>query len=151
MGGERKHGRAPCIAHLAQDRRIIHISRAKGLIFKAAAQPINHMQIFDMQPVKIGSQIAEARSRGVALAKLAEKQALVERLVGEGVLDASILERLGGKEALERIVVTQPFGRPFTAQPSFPPDPPVRESGFAGLRRKLAGSATAPRRKLATP
>lgn len=55
------------------------------------------------------------------------------------------------QEALERIVVTQPFGRPFTAQPSFPPDPPVRESGFAGLRRKLAGSAPAPRRKLATP
>lgn len=55
------------------------------------------------------------------------------------------------QEALERIVVTRPFGRPFTAQPSFPPDPPETQSGFAGLRRKLAGSAPAPRRKLATP
>jgi hypothetical protein len=55
------------------------------------------------------------------------------------------------KEELERIVVTQPFGRPFTAQPSSSPAPPGSQGGFAGLRRKLAGSAPAPRRKLATP
>lgn len=55
--------------------------------------------------------------------------------------------------AAERIVVTQPFGRAFTAQPSYPPDPAEREAplpgGLAGLRRKLAGSTT-PSRKLAT-
>ncbi|HET9659947.1 MAG TPA: hypothetical protein VFP05_06420 [Thermomicrobiales bacterium] len=54
------------------------------------------------------------------------------------------------QEELERIVVTQPFGRPFTAQPSFPPDPPETQSGFAGLRKKLSGAAPGPRRKLAT-
>ena len=55
--------------------------------------------------------------------------------------------------ALDRIVVTQPFGRAFTAQPSYPPDPSETEKalpgGLAGLRRKLAGS-TVPSRKLAT-
>jgi hypothetical protein len=55
------------------------------------------------------------------------------------------------QEALDRIVVTQPFGRPFTAQPSFPPDPDELErGGLAVIRRKLAGAATAPRGKLAT-
>jgi hypothetical protein len=53
-------------------------------------------------------------------------------------------------DELERNVVTQPFGRPFTAQPSFPPDPPETLSGLAGLRKKLAGAAPGPRRKLAT-
>jgi hypothetical protein len=57
------------------------------------------------------------------------------------------------QDALDRIVVTQPFGRAFTAQPSYPPDPSADEAtvagGLAGLRRKLAG-ATAPARKLAT-
>jgi hypothetical protein len=54
------------------------------------------------------------------------------------------------QDELDRIVVTQPFGRPFTAQPSYPPDP-VDElpGGFAGLRRKLT-AATTPARKLAT-
>ncbi len=54
------------------------------------------------------------------------------------------------QDALDRIVVTKPFGRPFTAQPSYPPDP-VDElpGGLAGLRRKLASAAT-PARKLAT-
>lgn len=56
------------------------------------------------------------------------------------------------QDALDRIVVTRPFGRAFTAQPSFPPDPPELESrGLAGLRRKLAGSSSStPRGKLAT-
>jgi hypothetical protein len=53
-------------------------------------------------------------------------------------------------DELERTVVTQPFGRPFTAQPSFPPDPPETLSGLAGLRKRLAGAAPVPRRKLAT-
>jgi hypothetical protein len=54
------------------------------------------------------------------------------------------------QDALDRIVVTQPFGRPFTAQPSFPPDPIEQlPGGLAGLRRKLAAAAT-PARKLAT-
>ena len=53
-------------------------------------------------------------------------------------------------DELERNVVTQPFGRPFTAQPSFPPDPPETLSGLAGLRKKLAGATPGPRRKLAT-
>src|SRR5215204_842312 len=57
------------------------------------------------------------------------------------------------KEAIERIVVTQPFGRAFTAQPSYPPDPvnadEVPVGGIAGIRRKLAG-VTIPARKLAT-
>ena len=54
---------------------------------------------------------------------------------------------------LDRIVVTQPFGRAFTAQPSYPPDPSQHDAtqrgGLAGLRRRLSGSAT-PSRKLAT-
>jgi hypothetical protein len=56
------------------------------------------------------------------------------------------------QEALDRMVVTQPFGRPFTAQPSFPPDPEaVEPGGLAAIRRRLAGAAgTAPRGKLAT-
>jgi hypothetical protein len=57
------------------------------------------------------------------------------------------------QEALERIVVTQPFGRAFTAQPSYPPDlsesDPALPGGLAGLRRRLAAAAT-PSRKLAT-
>jgi hypothetical protein len=57
------------------------------------------------------------------------------------------------QEALDRMVVTQPFGRAFTAQPSYPPDlsgsDPALPGGLAGLRRKLAGAAT-PVRKLAT-
>ncbi len=53
------------------------------------------------------------------------------------------------QEELERVVVTQPFGRPFTAQPSFPPDPPEAQGALAGLRKKLAGAAPGPRRKLA--
>jgi len=53
-------------------------------------------------------------------------------------------------DELERTVVTQPFGRPFTAQPSFPPDPPETLSGLAGLRKKLAAATPGPRRKLAT-
>jgi hypothetical protein len=56
-------------------------------------------------------------------------------------------------DALDRIVVTKPFGRAFTAQPSYPPDPTETETahrgGLAGLRRRLAG-ATTPSRKLAT-
>lgn len=53
---------------------------------------------------------------------------------------------------LERIVVTQPFGRPFTSQPSFPPDPPESEStGLARLRQRLAGASASPARgKMAT-
>ena len=56
------------------------------------------------------------------------------------------------QDALDRMVVTQPFGRPFTAQPSFPPDPKEAEQGgLAAIRRKLAGAAGAtPRGKLAT-
>jgi hypothetical protein len=54
------------------------------------------------------------------------------------------------QEALDRIVITQPFGRAFTAQPSFPPDPPEAQGSLAGLRKKLAGAAPGPRRKLAT-
>lgn len=56
------------------------------------------------------------------------------------------------REALERIVVTQPFGRPFTAQPSFPPDPDeLEQGGLAAIRRRLVGAAgAAPRGKLAT-
>lgn len=54
---------------------------------------------------------------------------------------------------LERRVVTKPFGRPFTAQPSYPPDELEQErekiGGLAGLRRRLT-SAAAPARKLAT-
>ncbi len=57
------------------------------------------------------------------------------------------------QEALDRIVVTQPFGRAFTAQPSYPPDladtEEAQSGGIAGLRRRLAGAST-PSRKLAT-
>lgn len=57
------------------------------------------------------------------------------------------------QEALDRTVVTKPFGRAFTAQPSYPPDPSETEmslpGGIAGLRRRLTGSS-APARKLAT-
>jgi hypothetical protein len=57
------------------------------------------------------------------------------------------------QEALDRIVTTQPFGRAFTAQPSYPPDPTeigeAKSGGIAGLRRRLAGAST-PSRKLAT-
>ena len=57
------------------------------------------------------------------------------------------------QDALDRLVVTKPFGRPFTAQPSFPPDPAedagAQASGLAGLRRRLAGG-TSPTRKFAT-
>lgn len=53
-------------------------------------------------------------------------------------------------DEFERKVVTQPFGRPFTAQPSFPPDPPETQGTLAGLRKRLAGAAPGPRRKLAT-
>ncbi|MCO5223265.1 MAG: hypothetical protein M9947_17075 [Thermomicrobiales bacterium] len=56
---------------------------------------------------------------------------------------------------LDDIVITQPFGRAFTAQPSYPPDPAQLESEpggpLAGIRRRLAGSSGVPaRRKLAT-
>lgn len=54
---------------------------------------------------------------------------------------------------LDHMVVTKPFGRPFTAQPSFPPDPAAGDaeiaSGLARLRHRLAAAAT-PNRKLAT-
>ncbi len=56
------------------------------------------------------------------------------------------------QDALDRMVVTQPFGRAFTAQPSYPPDPSEDASipgGLAGLRRRLSGVAS-PSRKLAT-
>lgn len=56
------------------------------------------------------------------------------------------------QDALDRIVVTQPFGRAFTAQPSYPPDPSEDvsvPSGLAGLRRRLSDVAI-PSRKLAT-
>ena len=54
------------------------------------------------------------------------------------------------QDALDRIVITQPFGRAFTAQPSFPPDPTEVQGTLAGLRKKLADAAPGPRRKLAT-
>jgi hypothetical protein len=54
------------------------------------------------------------------------------------------------QDELDRMVVTQPFGRPFTAQPSFPPDPPETHGAFGGLRKRLGGAAPGPRRKLAT-
>ncbi len=54
------------------------------------------------------------------------------------------------QEALDRVVVTQPFGRAFTAQPSFPPDPSEAASGLTGIRRKLAGTTPERARKLAT-
>lgn len=54
------------------------------------------------------------------------------------------------QDALDRIVTTQPFGRAFTAQPSFPPDPQDEQGSLTGLRRKLAGAVPGPRRKLAT-
>ena len=57
------------------------------------------------------------------------------------------------QDALDRIIVTQPFGRAFTAQPSYPPDLSASDSalpgGLAGLRRRLT-SASLPSRKLAT-
>lgn len=54
------------------------------------------------------------------------------------------------QEEIERAVVTQPFGRPFTAQPSAPSEQPDSPGSFAGLRKKLSESAPGPRRKLAT-
>lgn len=54
------------------------------------------------------------------------------------------------QETLDRIVVTQPFGRAFTAQPSFPPDLPEASRGLAGLRKKLAVATPERPRKLAT-
>jgi len=71
-------------------------NRGVGLAGDIALDPLTYLT------AGVGG-VAGKTGRGVALAKLAEKQAMVERLVGEGVLDASILERLGGKEALERI------------------------------------------------
>lgn len=57
------------------------------------------------------------------------------------------------QDALDRTVITQPFGRAFTAQPSYPPDPRETDEsqpgGIAGLRRRIAGAST-PSRKLAT-
>ena len=62
----------------------------------------------------------------------------------------SVQQAAERKDTLDKIVVTQPFGRAFTAQPSYPPDPDTAlPGGLAGLRRKLAG-ATTPSRKLAT-
>jgi hypothetical protein len=54
------------------------------------------------------------------------------------------------QDELDRMVVTQPFGRAFTAQPSFPPDPPETQGALGGLRKKLGSAAPGPRRKLAT-
>ncbi|TXG83608.1 MAG: hypothetical protein E6R14_05800 [Thermomicrobiales bacterium] len=57
------------------------------------------------------------------------------------------------QDALDRVVVTRPFGRPFAAQPSFPPDldeaDVVHAGALAGLRRRLSSGNT-PTRKLAT-
>lgn len=65
----------------------------------------------------------------------------------------SELQAAEQQEALDRMVTTQPFGRAFTAQPSYPPDPKETEEshpgGIAGLRRRIAGAST-PSRKLAT-
>lgn len=65
----------------------------------------------------------------------------------------SELQAAERQDALDRLVVTQPFGRAFTAQPSYPPDPTETEAsqpgGIAGLRRRIAGAST-PSRKLAT-
>jgi hypothetical protein len=78
--------------------------------------------------------------------------------LNRGIIDlyarrrAAVVEREteAQQDALDRIVVTQPFGRAFTAQPSFPPDPSEDARGLAGLRKKLAEAAPGPRRKLAT-
>ena len=87
------------------------------------------------------SQLNEASDRGIV-------DLYARRIYAVG--EARAVER---QEALDRIVVTQPFGRAFTAQPSYPPDPsegePVLPGGIAGLRRRLSGAST-PSRKLAT-
>lgn len=64
-----------------------------------------------------------------------------------------MMEAMRRDDEMARSIVTQPFGRAFTAQPSFPPDPNLNAEsapgGLAGLRRRLTGS-TPPTRKLAT-
>ncbi len=54
------------------------------------------------------------------------------------------------QEELDQIVVTEPFGRAFTAQPSYPPDPSEALGGLASMRKRLTGASANPRRKLAT-
>ncbi len=49
--------------------------------------------------------------------------------------------------ALEQRVVTQPFGRAFTAQPVIQPEPEEPRPGF---RERLASVGRDPRRRLAT-
>jgi hypothetical protein len=63
------------------------------------------------------------------------------------VADQRAVER---QEELDQIVVTEPFGRAFTAQPSYPPDPSETLGGLAGMRKRLASATTNPKRKLAT-
>lgn len=61
------------------------------------------------------------------------------------VAEAEQLERV---RTIDQHVITKPFGRPFTAQPSYPPDPAADPaSAMAALRRRLVPS---PSRKLAT-
>ena len=53
-------------------------------------------------------------------------------------------------ESLDRQVITQPFGRPFTARPSSPPEAEHAPGGWSELRRKLTIPGRGPRRRLAT-
>ncbi len=54
------------------------------------------------------------------------------------------------QEALDRMVVTQPFGRPFTAQSPVPEGSSEPDAHPAGLRRRLGEAVSTPRRRLAT-
>lgn len=54
------------------------------------------------------------------------------------------------QESLDRLIITQPFGRPFTAQPSPPAEPEPAPRGLAELRKRFAGAHRGPRRRLAT-
>lgn len=63
---------------------------------------------------------------------------------------AAELREHARQDAIDGIVITQPFGRLFTPQPTPPPEPEPPRDGLSEWRKRFAGAGRGHRRRLAT-